>query len=187
MGLSFFNTTPVSFLFWFVGRLILLRCHCIVSTMYYLTVLRGPPLGLPCIFPLLSLRCLVFSVWLILISSWASLAHFIPLGILDPLHSFWNPWPIPFLHSHGLLLNLSGFFGPITISLTFGVCWLLHQLHLLIPFFGLLRPIFTYFLLLMISMGLLLHSLSSFGPICFSWGLFYYFIGLRTIIHTIQV
>ena len=187
MGLSFFNTALVSFHFWFVGRLILLPCHCIASAMYYLTVRTGPPLGLPCIFPLLSSHCLVFSVGLILISSWASLAHFIPLGILDPLHSFWNPWPIPFLHSHGLLLNLSGFFGPITISLTFGVCWPLHQPHLLIPFFGLLRPIFTCFLFLMILMVLLLPSLSSLGPICFSWGLFYYFIGLWTIIPTIQV
>ena len=49
MGFSFFNTTPVSFHFWFVGRLILLLCHCIVSAMYYLTVLTGPPLVLPCI------------------------------------------------------------------------------------------------------------------------------------------
>ena len=112
MGLSFFNTTPVSFHFWFVGRLILLRCHCIVSTMYYLTVLRGPPLGLPCIFPLLSSRCSIFSVGLILILSWASLAHFIPLGILDPLHSFWNPWPIPFFTFSWAFAKSFGFLWP---------------------------------------------------------------------------
>ena len=42
------------------------------------------------------------STRLVLISSWASLAHFISLGILGPLHSFGRPWFIPFLHSYGL-------------------------------------------------------------------------------------
>ena len=125
------------------------------------------------------------STGLILIPSWASLAHFIPLGILNPLHSFGHPKPIPFLHSHELLLNISGFPSPITISFTFGVCWPLHQPHLLIHFFGLLQPIFAYFLFLIIPMSLLLPSLSSLGPICFLWVIFYYFIRLWTIIPAI--
>ena len=55
------------------------------------------------------------------------MAHFISPGILGPLHSFKRPWPIPLLHSHRLLLSLSSFLGPITISFTFGICWPLYQ------------------------------------------------------------
>ena len=114
-----------------------------------------------------------------------SSAHFIPLDIPDPFHSFGHPWPISFLHSHGLLRNLSGFSVPITISFIFGVCWPLHQSHLLIHFFGLFRPIFTYFLLLTILMGLLLPSLGLLWAYLLSLGSFYYFVGLCTIIPTI--
>ena len=57
IGLFFFNLAPVSFYFWFVGRLILLPCHCIISTIHCLAVLAGPPFGLPCIFSLLSSCC----------------------------------------------------------------------------------------------------------------------------------
>ena len=39
---------------------------------------------------------------------------------------------------------------------------------------------FVHFLLLMIRTGLLLPSLSYLGPVCFLWGLFYCFIGLRS-------
>ena len=112
-------------------------------------------------------------VGLILILSWASLAYFIPLGFLGPPYSFGHHWPILFFHSHGLWLHLSGFPSPITISFTFGVCWPLHQPHLLIPFFGLLWPIFACFPFLLISMGLLLPSLGSLGPVYFLWGIFY--------------
>ena len=107
------------------------------------------------------------STGLILIPFWASSAHFIPLGILDPLNSFGHPRPIPFLHSHRLLLNLSGFPGPTTMSFTFEVCWLLHKPHLLIPFFRLLRPIFACFPFLIIPMSLLLPSLGSLGLFVF--------------------
>ena len=111
-------------------------------------------------------------VGLILIPSWASSTHFIPLGILGLLHSFGHPWFIPFLNSHGLLLKFLGFPDPIIISFTFEVCWPLHLPHLLIPFFGLLQPIFACFPFLIIPMGLLLPSLGSLEPVCFLWGLF---------------
>ena len=55
------------------------------------------------------------------------------LGFLGLFYSFGHPRPILILHSHGLLLNILGFPGPITISLLS---------HLLILFFGLLCPIF---------------------------------------------
>ena len=48
------------------------------------------------------------SIGLVFISSWVSLAHFISLGILDPLHSFGHLWSIPFLHSHGLFSKSFG-------------------------------------------------------------------------------
>ena len=81
---------------------------------------------------------------------WASLARFIPLGILGLFHFY-----IPM----GFLLNFSGFPNLITISFTLGVCWCLHQPSLLIPFLRHLWPIFTCFSLLTILMGLLLPSL----------------------------
>ena len=112
------------------------------------------------------------------------------LGFLGPflrlLHSFGHPSPIPFLHSYGLLLNLSSFPGSIIISFTFGVCWPLHQPHLLIRYFGLLQTIFACFLFLINLMCLLLPSLGSLGLVCFIWSLFYYFIGLWTVILAIR-
>ena len=96
----------------------------------------------------------------ILISSWASSAHSIPLGILGSSHSFL------------LLTFLWAFTKPFGLPrpnyhiLYFWVYWPSNQSPLLIPFFGLLRPIFAYFQLLMILMGLLLHSLA-LGPFAF--------------------
>ena len=89
------------------------------------------------------------------------------LGFLGPFYSIGHPWPIPFLHSHELLLCLFGFPGLTTIFFTFEACWPLYQPHLLILFFGLLRPIFAFFLLLIIPMSLLLPFLGSLGPVCF--------------------
>ena len=120
------------------------------------------------------------------------------LGFLGPFYSFGHPWsvlflwhhrPILFLDSHGLLLNLSGFLEPIIIFFTFGLCWPLHQTHLLIPFFGLLRPTFACFPFLIIPMGLILSFLGFLGPVCFLCGIFsfYYFIGPWTIIPAIRV
>ena len=77
---------------------------------------------------------------------WASSTRFIPFGLLGPSHFF-------------LLLTFSWAFA-ISFALSwlnyhifyFWVYWLLNQSHLLIPFFGLLWPIFTCFLLLMIGL-----------------------------------
>ena len=187
MGPSFFNSTPVFSYLQFVGRLILLPrllyyfCHVSLNCACWASF------GLAMYFSFTQFILPSISAGLILIPSSASLAHFIPLGILSPLHSFGHPWSIPFLQSHGLLLNLSSFPSPITVSFNFWVCWLLNQPHLLIPFFGLFQPIFAYFPLLMIPMSLLLSSLGSPRPVCFLYGIFYYFIGLWTIIPTIQV
>ena len=129
------------------------------------------------------------SIGLILMQSWASLAHFIPLGILGPFYSFGIIGPFYSYIPMGFLLNLSGFLEPIIIFFTFGLCWPLHQTHLLIPFFGLLRPTFACFPFLIIPMGLLLSFLGFLGPVCFLCGIFsfYYFIGPWTIIPAIRV
>ena len=113
------------------------------------------------------------SIGLILIPSWPSLAHFITLGILDPLYPFGHPWPILFLHSHKLLLHHLGFPDLITTPFAFKACWPLYQPHLLIHFFRFLRPIFACFPFLIIPMGLLLPSLGSLRPVCFLWDLFF--------------
>ena len=129
------------------------------------------------------------STGLILMQSWASLAHFIPLGILGPFYSFGIIGPFYSYIPMGFLLNLSGFLEPIIIFFTFGLCWPLHQTHLLIPFFRLLRPTFACFPFLIIPMGLLLSFLGFLGPVCFLCGIFsfYYFIGPWTIIPAIRV
>ena len=146
MGLSSFSSAPIFLYFWFVGGLAFLPCHFVASAMLLLNLCLWATFESALHFSLIQFMLPNIPVGLILIPSWASLAHFIPLGILDPLYSFGHPWPIPFLHSHGLFLHLLGVPSPITISFTFGVCWPLHQPHLLSPFFGLLRLIFTCFL-----------------------------------------
>ena len=107
-----------------------------------------------------------------------SLAYGLPwpisssLGILDPLSFPRHPWPIPTLHSHGLLLTLLGISDPITISFTFGVYGL--SINPLLTYFitlGLFRPILAFILL----MGLLLLSLGSFTPTWFLQGPFIIF------------
>jgi len=111
-------------------------------------------------------------------------------GFLNPLHCLWaplshffllkHPWPIcfpwassahfPTLHSHGLLLTLLSFPGPITSSFISGA----HGFSikpLLSDFItsGLLWPILT-FLHRIMPMGLLLLSLGSFRPIYLLYG-----------------
>ena len=62
---------------------------------------------------------------------WASSAHFIPWASLA---HFLLPYHF---HSHGFLLNLLGFPGPITISLPFRLIGLyVNPMNLLIPFLG---------------------------------------------------
>ena len=115
----------------------------------------------------------------ILILFWASLTHYTTCGL---------PWPTSFslgilspfliLHSHGLLLTLLGFPGPISISFILGV----HELSInpLLSYFitsGLLWSILTFLHHIML-MGLLFLSLDSFRPICFPQGPFVYVMGL---------
>ena len=173
-----------------MGRLVLLPCHSITFVMLLLDLCLLGSFRPTMYFSFIQFKLPGISIGLILIPFWAFSAHFIHLGILDPLHSFGHPRPISFLYFHGLLLNISGFPSPITISFTFGVCWPIHQPLILIHFFGLLWPIFSCFLFLIISMGLLLPSLGSLGPVCFLffcffWVFFYYFICLWTIIPAI--
>ena len=118
-------------------------------------------------------------------------------AFLDPLHCLWallshfflleHPWPICFpwvssahfliLHTHGLLLTLLGFPDPITLSFLGAHEFSTNPLLSYFITSSLLRPILT-FLHLIIPMGLLLLSLGSFRPICFSQRLFIYFMGL---------
>ena len=138
-------------------------CH--TSFMYY----SFPEFILPSIL-----------VGLFLLSSWASSAHFIPLGILDPSHSFLLP---TFLWAFTKNFRLP---YPNYHILYFWVYWPLNQSHLLILFFRLLWPIFACFLLLMIPLGLLLPSLRLPWAHLLSLEPFYYFVRLCIIIPTIQ-
>ena len=147
MGLSFFHPTLV----FFVGRLTLLPCRLIAFAMLH--------------FGLCSLGLLWACHTLSLLLN--SCSPVLLLGLFSKY--FGHPRPILILLSNGLLLNLSGFPSPITISFTFRVYWPLYQPHLLILSFGLLWPIFTCFLFVIIPMGLLL-SLGSLGFACFLWG-----------------
>ena len=105
----------------------------------------GLPLGLPCQFHVLLLPLVhiaQYSGWVSPYSILGFPSSFYSLGTLGPFHSLGHPWPILFLghpqpvsfhrassthfifsyflHSHGLLLNLLGFPGPITTSFAFG-------------------------------------------------------------------
>ena len=94
MGLSFFNPAHA----FFVGRLILLPCCSVASAMLSFNLcLLGLLWACHILFPLLSSHCLVlllglFSYYLRLpwpiLSLRASLACFIPLGIIGPFHSY---------------------------------------------------------------------------------------------------
>ena len=161
-----------------MGRLTLLPRHSIASAMLSLNLCL---LGFLWSYHILFL----YSVHVAQYFCWFN-SHTI-LGFLGPFYSFGHPRLIPILHSHGFLLNPSDFLSPITIFFTSGACWRLHQLHLLIPFFGPIWPIFVCFPFFMIPMGLLLPSLGSLEPVCFLCGIFYYFLGLWTIILAIWV
>ena len=126
------------------------------------------------------------STRLVFISSWASLAHFISLGILNPLHSFGLPWPIPFLHSYGLFAKSFGLLRPNYHILYF---WGLLAFALT-PFTNsfLWAPL-AYLCLLSTSYdfhGLTLSSLGLPWDLLLSLGHFYYFVGPCTIVLTIR-
>ena len=181
------SVRPLSF---FTSGLWVDQCSChaipLLLPCYHLTCACWVSFGPAMYFSLIQFTLSSVFAWLILIPSWASLTHFIPLGILDPLYSFGHLWPILFLHSHGLLLRFLGFLGLITISFTFGIYWPLYQPYLLIPFFW--APL-THFCLHSISYNSHELTTSFFGHpwACFSLGNFYYLIGLWTIILAIRV
>ena len=127
MDLFFFNSAPVPFYFWFMGRLILLPCHCIAFAMISLNCACWASFGPVMYFSSLSPRYLAFLLGHFSYHLRHSLAHFISLGILGLLHSFGHPWPVLFLHSHRFLLNFLSFPDLVTISSAFKVCWPLHQ------------------------------------------------------------
>ena len=157
MGLSFFNLALAFFVSW---RTLLPYCPIAFAMLH----LGSCSLGL-------LWTCLALSFYSVHVAQyycWVC-SHTI-LGILGPLHSFGHLRLILILHSHGILLNLSSFPGPITISFTFRVYWPFYQPHLQILSFGLLWPIFAYFPFLIIPMSLLFLSLGSLKPACFLWG-----------------
>ena len=103
----------------FTGLLALLPCHSIISV-----VLLFDPylLGLfwaYCMFFLFLILVAQYYYWASIHAVlgflgpfhcfWASLAHFISLGILGPFHFLRHPRPIPILYSYGPLIILLGF------------------------------------------------------------------------------
>ena len=107
------------------------------------------------------------------ITSWASLAHFIPLassacfipwGILGPFHSF---LPLTFLWAFAKFFGLP---QPNYYILYFWIYWPLNQSHLLIPFFGLIQPVFFFLSISYDSYGLTISFIGApLGPFAFFW------------------
>ena len=94
------------------------------------------------------------------------LDSFYSLGILNPFHSFLLftfPWA---------LTKSFGLPQPNYHILCFWVYWPSNQSYLLIPLVGLLQPIFSFFLFLMIPMGLPFHSSKIPCPVCLLWSHF---------------
>ena len=116
------------------------------------------------------------------------LAHFFLLGHPQPICFPWaSSAHFLILHSHGLLLTLFSFPDPITVSFILGAHGL--SINPLLSYFVtlvLLWPILT-FLHHIMPMSLLSLSGGSFRPVCFPQGPLIYFIGLRTIVPTIQL
>ena len=98
-------------------------------------------------------------------------------GFLGPFYSFWHPRLVSFpqaspAHSNpSFLWGFAKFFGlplpKLPYPLLSGFIGFSTNPIYLVPSFGLLRPIFVCFPFLIMLMGLLLLSSSSFGPACF--------------------
>ena len=176
--LSFFNPT----LALFVGRLTPLPCRPIASAMLSFDL---------CLLSLFWARRTLsfYSVpinhyyrWACSHALWgflgpfhsfeASMAHFIPLDILCPLHSLGHPRPIPILHSHGFLLSLLGF-PDSNYHIIYFRDLLAFPPTLFTSFFLWAPPAhFCLLSIIIMPMGLLLLSLGSLGLTCFLWGPF---------------
>ena len=175
MGFSFSNP----FLTLFASCLILLPCHPIIPVMLLFNLCL---LGLFWACYMLSFCSIPVAQHYYWASThvvlsflgpfhrfWASLAHFILLGIVSPFHLLGYPRSIPILHSHVLfLLSLLGFPSPNYHILYFlGLLAFPPTPYLLNSLLWLLWPILAYFLFLIMPMGLPLLSLGSFRPTCF--------------------
>ena len=168
VGLSFFNP----FLTLFAGRLTPQSCHPVVPTMLLFDlVLAGPLLGLLYAFLLLNSSSPALFTRLVLVLFWASLAHFILLGILGPFHFLRRPRPISILYSHRFLLSPFGLhLSKLPYPLLSGFMGFSTSPKLLSSFLRLLQPILACLPFLIMPVGLSLLSSGSFGPICFLWG-----------------
>ena len=153
--------------------------HCFCHVIIWL-VLAGPFLGLLYTFlllgsssPVLSLGLYCFGLSWLISSIW---------GFLGPFYSFRHPQPISFPQASSAHSNPS---FPLVFAKSFRLPQPKLPYHLLsgfigfstdpiylVPSFGLLWPIFACFPFLIMSMGLLLLSSSSFRPACFLWGPF---------------
>ena len=107
--------------------------------------------------PSIYARLILIPFWDSLAHLWASLTHFSLLSILGSFHSY-------------ILMGFCKIFRASPAQLPYPLLF-----HLLIHFFGLLRPIFACFPFLIIFMGLLLPSLGSLGLVCFLLGSFLLF------------
>ena len=115
MGLSFFNPT----LTLFVSRLTPLPCRPVVSAILSFNLCLLSLFWACCILLFCSAQVAQYYRWActhVVLGFFgpfhpygASLAHFIPFGILGSFHFLRHPRPIPILHSHGLLLSLFSF------------------------------------------------------------------------------
>ena len=113
--------------------------------------------------------------------------HSCYLGFLDPLHCLLAPWPFslighlqPNFNSAFTLVftNYCGLFWPSYHTLYLWSSWV--SINPLLTYFitlALLWPILIFLHHIMLT-GLLLFSLGSFRPICFSQDPFIYFMGL---------
>ena len=166
------------FYFFMAGRLTLLPCHLVIPTMLLFDLCQlGLFLGLLYAFLLLNSSSPVLSLGLYscffglpwpISSLLSSLAHFILLGIPDLFHFLGHPWPIPILHSHGLLLSILSFPSPSYHIIYFrGLQAFPPTPIYLIPSFGFLQPILACFPFLIMPMGLLLLFSGFFGSVFF--------------------
>ena len=86
-GPFFFNSTPVSFYFWFVGWLVFLSCHSIAFVMLLLDL---------CLLGLLW-ACHVLFLYLVHVDQYFCLVNsYNILGFLGPFYSFGYPRPTSF-------------------------------------------------------------------------------------------
>ena len=181
----------------FVSRLILLPCHPIIPAMLLFNLYLPGLFWAYCMLSFCSIPIVQHYHWasthVVLCSLgpfhrfWASLAHFILLGILGLFHLLGHPRPIPIIYFHGLLLSLLDFSSPNYHILYFQGLWAFPPTPYLLT--SLLWASLAHSCLLSSShnthefttsfSGLLWVRLHSLRPFC-------YFLGLWPIVLAIQ-